>query len=116
MDERLALVTALIKSEGRAWDLLILCVLPEKTELMFRAHEREFSDVIEKAKTRVGKMIVKKTGERFPPFYGESYDRIVRDDAELEERWQEILQSPVAFELVEDPEEYEPLWISVGKE
>jgi hypothetical protein len=72
----------------------------------------EFAELIEKAKHRAGKAIVKKSGERFPPFYAESYDRIVRDDVELEERWQAILESPVQAELSEEPEEYCALWVS----
>lgn len=116
LDERLRLMSTLVRSERRAWELLILCVLPETTEMLFRATEREFSVAIEKAKSKVGKLIVKNTGERFPPFYPESYDRIVRDESELEERWTEILNSPVTKELVEDPEAYEALWVRDGKE
>jgi hypothetical protein len=115
--ERHLLLAALCRPEGRRWDLIILCVLPEKTELMFRVHQGptgetyELSDIVEKAKTRVGRKIIKATGERFPPFYGESYDRIVRDDAELEERWMAILGSPVEHELTEEPEEYAWLYV-----
>jgi hypothetical protein len=111
--ERQMLVRALLRPEGRKWDLLILCVLPEQTELLFTVHEgQELSDIVEKAKTKVGRDIVKKSGERFPPFYTESYDRIVRDEIELEERWQAILDSPVHAELVEEPEEWDGLWVA----
>lgn len=116
--ERSLLVSALIRPDGRKWDLLILCVLPEETELVFRVRESpdgrpyELTGVVEKAKTRVGRQIIKKTGERWPPFYAESYDRIIRDDAELEERWQAILESPVQSELCEDPEDWDGLWVA----
>ncbi|MCC7231075.1 MAG: hypothetical protein IT203_11835, partial [Fimbriimonadaceae bacterium] len=70
---------------------------------------------VEKAKTKVGKEIIKKSGERWPPFFNESYDRIIRDDEELELKWQEILDSAVTQELVEDPEDYEFLWVA-GKD
>jgi hypothetical protein len=115
--ERLQLVRALVKPDGRQWDLLILCVLPGATELLFKVREApsgrpyELAEVVEKAKARVSKQISKKTGERFGPFYSESYDRIVRDDVELEERWQLILDSPVARGLAEDPEEYDGLYV-----
>lgn len=116
--ERQLLLRALLRPEGRRWDLLIICVLPGETNLMFNIREAptgapyELSEIVEKAKTKVGRQIIKKSEERFPPFYNESYDRIVRDDAELEERWQEIFDSPVKFELAEDPEEYQTLWVS----
>ena len=60
----------------------------------------------------IGRDIIKKSGERFPPFYGESYDRIIRDDAELEERWQAILDSPVQHELCEDSDNWASLWVA----
>ncbi len=120
--ERRLTLRALIKPDGSRWDLVIVCVLPEVTELMFRVREAptgepyELSDVVEKAKQKAGKLIVKASGERFPPFYNESYDRIVRDDVELEERWQSILDSPVQAELAEEPEEYDGLWVAGAPE
>lgn len=115
-EERDVLFRSLLKGQGRRWDLLILCVLPEQTDLMFRVLEAptgepyELSDIVEKAKTRAGKEIVKETGEKFPPFYGESFDRIVRDIAEYESLWESIGGGPVKHELAGDPEDYPTLW------
>jgi hypothetical protein len=115
--ERDLLFKALIQPDGRKWDLLIVCVLPDATELMFSVREApdgrpyELGAIVEKAKLKVGRVVVKKTGERYMPFYTESYDRIVRDDAELEERWSAIVDSPVNAELVEAPESYPTLWV-----
>lgn len=120
--ERRLLLRSLLKPDGRRWDLLILCILPESTELMFSVREAptgqpyELSDIVEKSKGKAGRQIVKITGERFPPFYQESYDRIVRDEVELEERWLSILDAPVSLELVEDPEEYDCLWVASAPE
>ncbi|MEQ1936081.1 MAG: hypothetical protein ABL962_19680 [Fimbriimonadaceae bacterium] len=108
----------LLRPDGRKWDLTILCVLPALTELIFEVHAAptgrpyELSDIVEKTKTKVGKLIIKKTGERFPPFYGESYDRIIRDEAELEEYWNRIFLSPIAAELAQSPEEYPAMWVA----
>lgn len=103
----------LMKPDGKKWDLIIACVLPNVTELMFRVEDgNELSDIVEKAKKRTGKEIVKKTGEKWPPFYDESYDRIIRDDAEFEEFWTKILESPVDQELVEDPGDYVGLYVA----
>lgn len=118
VSERNVLLRLLIKPDGRRWDLLIACVLPEKTDLIFRVLEApsgepyELSEIVEKAKTKAGKLIIKKSAERWPPFYNESYDRILRDEAELEERWEEIFESPSTYELAEDPEEYDALWVA----
>lgn len=116
--ERQALLRALLRPDGSKWDLLVLCVLPEQTEMIFTVREgpegrpHELSALVEKAKAKVGREICKKTGECFPPFYGESYDRIIRDDAELEERWKAICESPVGLELVERPEDWESMWVA----
>lgn len=73
----------------------------------------ELADIVEPAKRRTGNKIIKNTGERFPPFYNESYDRIIRDDEELETRWQAIFDSPITHELVQDNEDWETLWVRV---
>ncbi len=116
--ERYLLYQSLIRPDGKQLDLMIMVVLPERTDIMFSVREAptglpfELSDVIEKAKTKAGKKIIKKTGERFPPLYGESYDRLVRDDGELQERYDEILASPVDLELCEDPGDFETLYVA----
>jgi hypothetical protein len=116
--ERLLLFRTLLKPEGQKWNLLILCVLAEQTELIFSVREAstgrpyELAEIVEKAKKRAGKGIVKKTGERYPPFYSESYDRIIRDDAELEERWQAIFDSPANEPDLPEADEYETLWVA----
>lgn len=107
-----------MRPEGRKWNLVILCILPTETNLIFTVNRTaggspyELSDVVEKAKHKVGNAIVKKSGERWPPFYQESYDRIIRDADELEAKLMEILESPVSHELVEDPDEWDSLWVA----
>ena len=116
--ERRALMKHLIKPEGKRWDLMIACVLPENTELIFtmledtKGRAYELSDIVEAAKRRAGKLIIHNTGEKYPPFYTESFDRIIRDEPELEEHWERIFNSPVNSELCEEPEEYEALWVA----
>jgi len=90
--ERRVLLRALLRPNGSSWRILAVRVGEEESELMFTmlptagGAARELADVLEKAKARAGKEICRKSGERFAPFYGESYDRIVRDEAEREER------------------------------
>ena len=73
--------------------------------------QAEFAKIIEGAKRKAGKQIVKATGERFPPFWEESYDRIIRDEIEYEERMMAILESPVSSELAESAEEYGQIFV-----
>ncbi len=116
--EREILFSRLFRAQRSKLDFSLLCIKPELTEMIFKVQESpsgepyELSDVIEKAKRKAGAMIIKKSGERWPPFYGESYDRIIRDEAEFEETWMRIVESVVIDELAEEPEEYEFLWVS----
>ncbi|MBV6491964.1 MAG: hypothetical protein IT202_01805 [Fimbriimonadaceae bacterium] len=112
------LFACLLQPEGKRWNLDCLCVLPEKTELLVRVpkgsggKQAELSDVVEKAKSKAGKAILKKSGERFPPFYRESYDHIVRDDDEFHQFWESIIFSPAEQGLVEAAEEYDALYVA----
>ena len=115
--EQNLLLKRLLGSEGRRLEFAVLCVLPEATEMMFSVYDApkggkyELSDVVEKAKTKAGREIIKKSGERWPPFYSESYDRIVRDDAEYEETFLRILASPVSAGLCAEPESWDNLFV-----
>lgn len=116
-EERGILLKRLLSADGRRYDVLIACILPGAAEMIFTVREaprggaHELAEIVEGAKRRAGKDIMRITGELSPPFYAESYDRIIRDDAEMEERWTAILSSPVEHELVEDPEDYAALWV-----
>lgn len=106
--ERNLLFRALMRPEGRKLDLHALLVGEEHTDLIFQVMEAptgrpfELSEIIEKAKLKAGRQIVKLTGERMSPFYGESFDRILRDEAEYEERWQALFNAATENESNED--------------
>ena len=116
-EERDTLLKSILNSESRTLLFQIACVLPERTEMIFRVNDlaenrqAEFAKIIEGAKRKAGKQIVKATGERFPPFWEESYDRIIRDEIEYEERMMAILESPVSSELAETAEEYGQIFV-----
>ncbi|MBS1724687.1 MAG: hypothetical protein JSS66_17230 [Armatimonadetes bacterium] len=118
--ERGLLFAALLKQQGRKWDIELLCVLPDKTELLATVQGAptgdayELSDLVERAKKRAGKEIIKKSGERFPPFYLESYDRIVRDADEMASFSEGIVQGPVSAGLCEESNDYPCLWSNAG--
>lgn len=121
-DECHELFKKLLATHGRKFDIVCLVVVPELTELLFtvetgyKGEPYELSDVIEKAKSAAGKAIIKKSGERWPPFYAESFDRIVRDDGELEELWGQIVERPVKAGLADDPEDWPCLFVPHSSE
>ena len=103
--ERQLLFRRLMRPNDQEFILAILCVGTDRTEMIFEllngkdGRPAELSQIVERSKTKAGKEIIKKTGERFPPFYNESYDRIIRDEMEMLERWQ------TAFDMALDEEE-----------
>jgi len=96
--ERALLMKRLMSANSKRWELLAVAIAPESTQLIFRmlagaeGHDLELADVLEKAKRTAGNDIIRRTSERFPPFYAESYDRIIRDQAEFEDRIAELLE------------------------
>jgi hypothetical protein len=113
--ERKLLFQGLLKGEGGRVRFVIVGVFPETSEMVFtvppstNGAEAEFSKFIEACKRRIGKKIIENTGERFSPFYSESFDRILRDEDEFAERVEAICTLPVELELAEDHSEYETI-------
>lgn len=102
--ERMTLFRLVLRLHGKKLMLDAALVLAERTEIILRmkegpdGDEYELSDVVEKCKIKAGKAIIKESGERWPPFWGESFDRIMRDEAELSERLEAMLAAPEAEE------------------
>jgi len=115
-DEQAELFTAFVRQPAAKWELATLCVLPGSTSLIVSLPEQrmpgknELEDIVERCKTKAGKAILKSSGERYAPFYAESYDRIVRDEAEMFDRVGEIARSPYEAGLCTEGEEYRFLW------
>lgn len=106
------LFVALLRAERKGADYLCLCVLPDRTDALLRiVGDHELSDVVEKAKVKAGRAIIKRSGERYPPFGGESYDRIMRDDEELEATFIAVVSAPEELGLSDD-EEWPSLFVS----
>jgi len=117
-DERQILMRMLLKPEGRKWDLQALTVGTEDSEIIFRVRTspsgkpNEIADIVEPAKRKAGRRILAKTGEPYPPFYVESYDRIIRDNAELHERLENMIRKACENEGRDDPRDCLFLWLS----
>lgn len=110
------LMRALMNAHGRKWSIKLICILADRSDLIVHMIEdedlksKELSEVLEKAKSKAGKQIIKKSQERFPPFYSESYDRIIRDDAEFEDFFQQIIQSTQDSDWMDETGDYPFIW------
>ena len=116
-DERQIMLRLLMKADGSKWDIVAASVGVEETEVIFRVRcspsgkPAEIADIVEPAKRKAGRQIMAKTGEHYPPFYVESFDRIIRDETELEERLSQIIGKALEDEGHEDPRDCLFLWL-----
>lgn len=118
LDECQDLISALRKWDGQRWQIEVACALPGETKLLARVlHDEdgpraELSDLVEKAKLKASKTILKRTGEKYPPFFGESFDRIVRDEVEWASFWESILLSPAELAEWNQEHPYPALYVA----
>jgi hypothetical protein len=111
------LFRVLLSLNIKKWDVCILCVLPDKTELIVKTlsnsegHSIDLSNILEPAKRKAAKRIQKSSSEKYSVFYQESFDRIIRNEQEYEERLNEILKEPIDCGLVDEDGNYEFLWL-----
>lgn len=113
-DECQLLMRTLLNLQGKQFDIYLLCILPQETEILFCPQNQargDFTKTLEKAKSKAGSSIIKRSGERFPPFSGESYDRIIRDAGEYEEFWMNIVGKIEELGLSDSADEYEFLFL-----
>lgn len=88
----------------RDLDIFALAVFSSHTELMAlvrpttRGKERDLGDIVDRAKKKVSREALKKTGEKYDLFFSESYDRIVRSQDEFESFCESILETLDTFE------------------
>jgi hypothetical protein len=89
----------------RDLDVFALAVFTDHTELLARIAGQprdDLSAIIDKARKKVSKTSNKASGSTLPLFYNESYDHIVRDEAEYEEFCNNLL---VQVEALGDDQE-----------
>jgi hypothetical protein len=113
-DECDQLFAALLRFNGRKLSYFVLSVVPEKTEALFETHEAsdgepfEFSDVFAKAQKR----FVKKSPQHARAFYAEVFDRIVRDDDEFSNLFDEIITLPERSDHIADADHWDCTYVA----
>ncbi len=113
-------------SHGSKYDLRAVTVMPDHVHLLVwplpldasspqTVAQRGFhalSEVLHGIKSYTANQIQKKWQWIGPVWQHESYDRIVRDEAEYEEKWNYIANNAVKKQLAERPEAYRWFWHS----
>ncbi len=112
--EEVRLVLDHIKSaDGRFYTLVAATVLPDHTHLLLEPAEGvDLSRIMKGTKGASARAINKARGQSGSIWQDESFDRIVRDQAELDEKLNYMLWNAVKRALVEDPLEYEGWFVN----
>jgi putative transposase len=117
-EERTITSEALHYWDGRKWTLYAAVVMPDHVQALAQPLPSPqgpgFSDLaetIQSVKSFSGHQINRRRDRRGSLWQDERYDRIVRDEAEFLEKWQDIMNNPLKKELVQKWEDYPWLFI-----
>jgi adenine-specific DNA methylase/REP element-mobilizing transposase RayT len=98
--------------DGKRIDLDAAVVMPEHVHAIFRIVDgSSLSEILHSIKSYSSNQINKLLGRKGALWLDESFDHVVRNGMEWEEKAQYIWQNPVTKELVRRPEEYPWLYL-----
>ena len=113
--ERLIVLGHVRAGHGKFYDLLAAVVMPDHGHALLHPLGGFDLPRITKGVKGVSARLVNLTrGTRGPLWQDESFDRIIRDDAELTETLTYMVNNPAKAELVDDPFEYPALYAQPG--
>lgn len=110
--ERQLVLDACFHWQGERANVLICTVMPDHVHLLIHPLQKSDSawhtlaDLLHSIKSFTAHEINKMRGTSGRVWQDESYDRIVRDDAEFQEKWQYIESNPTRAGLVAEAEAY----------
>jgi putative transposase len=103
----------ILYDHGKRYDLLFGVVMPDHVHVIFQPRAKEpgtwfdLAEIMKGLKGASARRINQLLGTHGTVWQDESYDRIIRDDQELEEKLSYMHQNPVKAGLVANPEDYE---------
>ena len=112
-EERQITLDACRHWHGERMDLHVAVVMPDHVHLLMTPRKQpdnnwhDLSKLLHSIKSFSAHKIADKRGESGQVWMEESYDRMVRDSKEFEEKWNYIWENPVRAGLVDDPSQYE---------
>ncbi len=110
-DARDAVVSAILHWDGKRMDLDSAVVMPDHAHVIFRIVDGSaLGEILHSIKSFSSKQVNKILGRKDPLWHEESFDHIIRHEAEWEEKTEYVRQNPVKRGLVRKPEEYKWLY------
>jgi len=110
--ERRIVLDACFHWQGERGDVCIGTVMPDHVHLLIHPLQKDesawytLSELLHSIKSFTAHEINKRRGTSGQVWQDESFDRIVRDDAEFEEKWQYIESNPIRAGLIAEGEGY----------
>ena len=112
-EERLIILNHLRTGHGTFYSLAATMVMPDHAHVLLRPFAGiELSRILKGIKGVSAKLINQRRGSTGKIWQEESWDRIVRDAAEFEQKLQYLIQNPVKAGLVKDVAEYFGWWFN----
>ena len=114
--ERAEVKRALLHWHQKRWRVHVLTVMPDHTHVLASplqsapAEWYSLSAILHSVKRHSARQINQARGRQGRFWQTETYDRIVRDEAEFDEKAQYILYNALKRGLVENPWEYDGFW------
>ena len=110
--------------DGKKIELYAVVVMPDHVHLLLQPRPVEnipggvhdLAEVLHSIKSFSAHEIAKRSEIRGAVWQHESYDRIVRDDAEFEEKWTYICNNAVMKKLAREPGQYPWFWYQEMKD
>ncbi|HSV13791.1 MAG TPA: transposase [Tepidisphaeraceae bacterium] len=113
MPQRLIVLQHIRSGDGKFYDLLAAVLMPDHGHAILTPRDNvELSRIMKGIKGVSAKLVNDSRGTRGQLWQDESFDRIIRDQAELDEKLNYVITNPVRAELVVDPWAYEALYIN----
>jgi len=114
--ERQIVKESILHWQGVKWTVHALTVMPDHTHILATSQEKSegewhsLSDILHSVKRHSARQINHLRGRRGSLWQPESFDRIVRDEEEFDEKANYILSNAVNAGLVEDGWLYDGFW------
>ncbi len=107
--------------EHRQYELYAACVMPDHVHLLFEPQVKEqgaegqtvfwsFTEILQGIKSVTAHQVNKASGTRGPVWEKKSFDRLIRSESDLQEKFSYICRNPWVSGVVEQNEHYPWLW------
>jgi REP element-mobilizing transposase RayT len=104
--------THVLYDHGKRYDLIFGVVMPDHVHVIFQPRQRkpgawfDLAEIMKGLKGTSARRINQLLGTQGTVWQDESYDRIIRDEQELEEKLLYMYNNPLKAGLVADPADY----------